>query len=261
MSREVRRVPIDFDYPIGKVWIGYLRPKYLDGRPCENCDGGETWASRWLYRLCNRINLLAGDVRLADHGEPIHPYFAEDPAPPIQWRRDPVTGRPYSADAYDVMRPSTDITDLIAGIAGCAPAEVGDFHSPNTEYDIYRALIAASGIEDWGTCSRCEGRGEFEAYPGQFAEREAWEPTEPPEGDGWQLWSTVSDGSPASPVFPDAEALAEWLLTESAGLARCSSMDVARRFVQAGWAPSGYSSSATGAVLGPEWIGSPRGSE
>ena len=50
-------------------------------------------------------------------------------------------------------------------------------------------------------------------YPGQRAEAEAWEPTDPPTGDGWQLWETTSEGSPSSPVFATAEALADWCET------------------------------------------------
>jgi hypothetical protein len=33
---------------------------------------------------------------------------------------------------------------------------------------------------------------------------------QPPEGDGWQLWQTVSDG-PISPVFADPDDLIEWM--------------------------------------------------
>lgn len=32
----------------------------------------------------------------------------------------------------------------------------------------------------------------------------------PPEGDGWQLWQTVSDG-PISPVFSTADELIDWM--------------------------------------------------
>jgi hypothetical protein len=32
-----------------------------------------------------------------------------------------------------------------------------------------------------------------------------------PEGDGWQMWETVSEGSPISPVFATPEELARWL--------------------------------------------------
>lgn len=34
---------------------------------------------------------------------------------------------------------------------------------------------------------------------------------EPPEGKGWQMWENVSEGSPISPVFKTAKALAKWL--------------------------------------------------
>lgn len=33
---------------------------------------------------------------------------------------------------------------------------------------------------------------------------------EPPKGDGYQLWKTTSEGSPASPVFLTLEELCEW---------------------------------------------------
>lgn len=33
---------------------------------------------------------------------------------------------------------------------------------------------------------------------------------EPPKGDGWQLWQTVSDG-PITPVFATAEELIDWM--------------------------------------------------
>ena len=42
------------------------------------------------------------------------------------------------------------------------------------------------------------------------AEADAWEPIEPPTGEGWQMWETTSEGSPSSPVFATAEELAEW---------------------------------------------------
>ena len=33
---------------------------------------------------------------------------------------------------------------------------------------------------------------------------------EPPSGDGYQLWETVSEGSPMTPVFAAPEELAQW---------------------------------------------------
>lgn len=35
-------------------------------------------------------------------------------------------------------------------------------------------------------------------------------PVDPPEGEGYQLWETTSEGSPKSPVFETLEELCEW---------------------------------------------------
>src|SRR5690606_15034684 len=38
-QRTVKRVPLDFDWPIGKVWDGYLMPESLRLPGCPACDG------------------------------------------------------------------------------------------------------------------------------------------------------------------------------------------------------------------------------
>ena len=60
-------------------------------------------------------------------------------------------------------------------------------------------------------CPTCKGNGETFDTPEAEAACEAWEPTEPPAGEGWQMWETVSEGSPISPVFATPEELAHWL--------------------------------------------------
>lgn len=57
----------------------------------------------------------------------------------------------------------------------------------------------------------------------------------PPEGDGWQVWETVSEGSPISPVFGTDEECARWVSQDE--FLHCS-MTTARAFVAAGYAPS-----------------------
>jgi hypothetical protein len=56
--------------------------------------------------------------------------------------------------------------------------------------------------------------------------------TDPPTGEGYQVWETVSQGSPISPVFATEEAVAAWLVQQG------NSEDGAREFVRLGWAPS-----------------------
>ena len=39
---------------------------------------------------------------------------------------------------------------------------------------------------------------------------EDWQETEPPAGDGYQLWENCSEGSPVSPVFATLDELCAW---------------------------------------------------
>ena len=43
MGRELRRVPLDFDWPMNQRWSGFVNPHYAK---CQRCDGrGDTMAS------------------------------------------------------------------------------------------------------------------------------------------------------------------------------------------------------------------------
>lgn len=43
---------------------------------------------------------------------------------------------------------------------------------------------------------------------------------EPPEGEGYQLWETTSEGSPVSPVFKTLDELCEWCEVNATTFAR-----------------------------------------
>jgi len=63
---------------------------------------------------------------------------------------------------------------------------------------------------------------------------------EPPSGPGWQMWETVSEGSPVSPVCKSSEDLAHWL-TENIGerdITHGTSYDTWLKMIHVGWAPS-----------------------
>lgn len=64
-------------------------------------------------------------------------------------------------------------------------------------------------------CDVCHGDGCLWQSPEIKAAYEAWEREEPPAGEGYQLWETVTEGSPQSPVFATLDALCEWC-TENA---------------------------------------------
>ncbi len=62
----------------------------------------------------------------------------------------------------------------------------------------------------YGLCEHCAGEGS--TFPNEDMQQlcENWQATEPPSGPGYQLWETVTEGSPLSPVFPSRLGLAKW---------------------------------------------------
>jgi hypothetical protein len=253
MSREVRRVPLDFDWPTNEVWKGYVRPDDLDGEPCSDCQGGQTYAGWWLQRLCQRLEMLARDVIDQERGKPMHPWLANDPYPPTDSTH-------LFMPATRVLRPSKDMLALIAGLEGVPEEQVHGRFWGGRDHMLFRAIVKAAGLEHWGGCETCQGEGTLERYPGQKAEAGSWKAEDPPAGDGWQLWETVSEGSPVSPVFAEDEGLAQWLTTPAGGemagpSRRPMTIDQARGFVRAGWAPSGVIN-AGGMHDGAAYVGS-----
>lgn len=254
MGREVRRVPLDFDWPMNKVWEGFLTPDRLLEDRCPDCRRGYTWAREWIETLTNRIDMLASDVGDQDRGRPMHPWLAEDQYPATtdfeydEHRRLVATPK--------VMRPSRDILELIAGLTGEDEKRLlGPLRG--SSYGIQKKLIEAAGLDPntWGICPTCKGHATLEKYEGQRAEAEAWERTDPPEGDGWQLWETVSEGSPISPVCATSDELAAWMSDPARG-DRWVPQEVAAKFIAEGWAPSFISGPGThGIVSGVEAIG------
>lgn len=160
----------------------------------------------------------------------MHPWLSGDPYP--------VT------DSINVLRPSSDIVTLVSGLAGVEPGRLLRDWSGGHEYAIRQAIAQAAGLTEFGICPRCQGSGTLERYPGQKAEAEAWRPVEPPAGDGWQLWETVSEGSPISPVFATDEELTRWMSNgeyASKPYGQPLTYEQAAQFVKAGWAPSAIS--------------------
>ena len=223
MGREVKRVPLDFNHTLGEPWPGYLSPA---PRPCpagDRCINGSTPDRAWLN---NWVHIL-----LVAAGNPTHPWVMEVP--------------------LVERHPTGLLADVTGALAGRRPDRPFG-HDAIDRWKAIKAIIAAAGLpEDWGLCPSCQG---LAYHPDDEGVQEAWERTEPPTGEGWQVWETVSEGSPVTPVFDSAEALARHLSTEGAW-GHVYPYDVALRFVEAGWAPTGMASAATGFVDGVTAVG------
>lgn len=240
MSREVRRVPLDFDWPHNKVWDGYLMPESLKSDPCDACRStGTTPARQWVDQIARLLLMLDEDLNQQQRDRPMHPYL-----------RDTGT-RAWS------VRPSGDIAEFGTGLAGRPASFMG--HDAVDGWRATEKVIRAAGLDPgtWGKCLSCDGLGYSDKYPGQSVDAEAWECTEPPTGEGWQLWETVSEGSPISPVFAEKTGLVDWLCSDAyrIGISTPMEREQAERFVDAGWAPSMVFSTATGLIPGEQFTG------
>lgn len=59
-------------------------------------------------------------------------------------------------------------------------------------------------------CARCKGSATIWSTPEAEQQCDEWQKTEPPTGDGYQLWQDCSEGSPVSPVFASLDELCAW---------------------------------------------------
>lgn len=202
MGREVKRVPLNFSWPLEKTWPGFVNPCY---RKCPDCDNGYTPAGTALERIV-RLLMIAGSDSLwrpADF-KPTGLCIEIPTYPGSPHKR--LFPHPYLVGA-GISDPGPDFHELIAGLTG-RPAKENLLGSGG-EWDAMKKILAAAGLpENWGMCKTCGGDAIDPVVKHQY---EAWEKTEPPAGPGWQMWETVSEGSPISPVFETPERLAAWL--------------------------------------------------
>ncbi len=224
MGREVKRVALDFDWPLKETWEGFLNPHY---KKCPECENGETAASVRLGDLV-RLILISGEDSL--RGEQ-YPWSVQ-------------------TELFHQGNPGKDMAELTTGLAGRPPdGPIG--HDCLDGWSAKKKIIAAAGLdpEVWGTCTACKGEAIDQDAKKAY---DAWEKTEPPAGDGWQMWETTSDGSPISPVMKTPEELARWLANNGASAfgKDTATYDQWLGMIGVGWAPSAVGSSETGLISG-----------
>jgi len=225
MGRTLKRVPLDFAWPIDKLWEGYLNP--FGGQcPEENktCFGGYTAAGKWLESVCRLISLIAEDgAEPRRRGTWPHPYLEEfSQAPRFDVPRDvharireidDTTERMGELSAWlrrnprELLPPTKEFTTFAEGLN--EGLRIDAMCGSMVSWRIQKSLLKAAGVdsEKWGICPICEGNADD---PAKRAEYEAWKPTEPPKGDGYQLWNTTTEGHPMSPVFASMDELCAW---------------------------------------------------
>ena len=194
MGREVRRVKEGFEWPLNKVWDGYLNPHYKE---CPKCRAGYSKAYDIVAKHLNGL----------------------------MWDQE--------------VKNNKDVSEITKFLCGreCRDSILG--HDSSDAWMAVKKLGELAGLQkEWSTCKHCAGDS---IDPNIKEKYEAWEETQPPEGEWYQVWETTSEGSPNSPAFETPEELAEWLESNNAssfGRHTCS-YDQWLDFIRGpGWAPS-----------------------
>lgn len=298
MSRVIKRVPLDFDWPwddMRAVWSGYVMPDKFREDACPICENGyskyaQKLHDRW-YGIQPTKPAYTGSTAFTENTPAVR-RFAErnvSSAPEyygtgelairLEARRlsklwngmwchhlaqedvDALVAAERLMDFTHTWDPDKRWQKIEPPVTPTA-AQVNEWSLYGLGHDgINASVVIRARCERDGkpyVCATCDGHGSREAYEGQRAEAEAWEPTEPPTGEGWQLWESVSEGSPITPVFATPEELARWMTEHSWGSQTermASSFDVAMRFIDAGWCASGYMSPEHGVETGIEAVG------
>ena len=199
MGRELKRVPLDFQWPMNAVWKGYINP-YRSVK-CGACYGtgysekAMEYKNRW-YGLHN-CSFVPNPYRIGCTYNPnAHQHnltqleidaLLKEGRLKKEWLRDGVA-TPGTVKEWNLTAPMGFDT-ISKHICMCATAE----------------------YEGWDThCPYCNGTGEHWVSDKIKTLAEEWRNQDPPTGDGYQLWTTTNEGAPISPVFPTMEELAEW---------------------------------------------------
>lgn len=227
MGREIKRVALDFDWPMSTVWRGFLNPYAYE--ECPWCKG------RGLSPEAQQVSDDWYDF--AGTGRKWSAAITEDE----------VAALVESGRLYDFTHTWTREHGWQRRVDGYIPsaAEVnawsrgpGFGHDSINQWVCVEARCKRLGIPK--DCPKCDGTGEMWSSPEAKARHEAWEQVEPPAGEGWQVWETVSEGSPITAVFSTPEALAQHLSTVGTAWKRDTlpTYEQALAFVTDGWAPS-----------------------
>lgn len=242
MGRELRRVSLDFDWPLHMPWKGFMNP--YSPQQCKPCGGSgsspeykrlcDDWygfdrpAARW----CDKLTQDEVDALVA--GGRLHDLTSE-------WRG--------SGEGWVKVR------DVTAEEVNAAFATHFMLHDSINSWIACKVRAARLGITEIH-CRYCNGEGHHwpeEKYAKLWDE---FESIDPPAGDAYQMWETTSEGSPISPPFADAISLAKWLAANRDGsIDEGTSVEQWMKFIEGpGWAPSMIGTSAGGIVSGVQAV-------
>lgn len=248
MSRTLKRVPMNFAWPLKTVWGGYLNPFAHQSVKCDKCDGSgaspeanlmrDQWYGYAAFAPEDRggtpLTIENPSVRaFAERNVNRNPKFFGGDGDAVnqearrligmwnkQWSHhlnaDDVQALVDAGRLYDLTHTFTPGKGWRRNESKNIPTpdEVnawsieGIGHDSINQWVVVSAECKRRGVPE--SCDKCSGTGTL--WPSEEIKKlsDTWEQTEPPRGEGFQLWETTSEGSPVSPVFETIESLCHW---------------------------------------------------
>ena len=240
MGRQVKRVSLDFSWPLNMVWKGYLSP--YSSQECKACgQSGYNPATKkiadgWYASESRRWVWLSDSRRYNDNAWQYHLHQSEVDALVDAGRLHDLTSE-WKGGRWIKKESAVQPT----------PEDVRQWALNGTGHDAINRSICvetrAKRLGVWGNCEVCAGEGAIWHSPEIQKAADDWEGYGPPAGDGWQMWETTSEGSPISPVFATPEELGRWLVdSEASAFGRdTASYEQWMRMIVAGWCMSAVS--------------------
>ena len=179
-SWSIKRVPLDFDWPVGYVWHGYVNP-WPGPIGCEYCcETGLNDISLKLYRNFKR---WAPRLTEDETAQALRAGISEKDLVQIRRRNwDDIDDSLIRSYLTEIHAKSTEVW-------GFCQVCNGKRTVPNPNPAIQQLYADVNLFEEW-------------------------HPIEPPKGDGWQLWQIrETSGVPASVVYKLGVELARWCST------------------------------------------------
>ncbi|USN15252.1 hypothetical protein KIKIMORA_01060 [Brevundimonas phage vB_BpoS-Kikimora] len=285
MGRQLRRVPMDFDWPLNERWKGFINTLPY-GESCSECWDDQENASLG-YSAFGRKHRREwyghlGGIDLVKAGKT--PFAPDHPAVRQAAERNVANAPHYYGRGEDAIQREQrrlcalfnqsgshflDQDDVMALVKAERLLDFTHTWSRETRY-VEKSppyIPSAEEVNAWSlsgmghdsinmsvvlrdrarragvdyACPHCEGSGVIWRSQEAKDAYENWLPEEPPEGPGYQMWETVSEGSPISPVFATPEPLAQWLALNPHGASKGTTYDDwMRLIVGPGWAPSAF---------------------